>query len=597
VRNPETVLENLKSHSTKPDYQYERLYRNLYNPELYILAHQQTYAKPGNMSPGVDGKTFDDMNMKRIHRIISSLKDHSYQPKPARRTYIPKKNGKMRPLGIPSGDDKLIQQAMKMILENIYENTFSDLSHGFRPGKSCHTALSQLKINFTGVKWFIEGDIKDYFNSVDHHLLINILRRRIKDEYFIGLIWKFLRAGYMENNVLQISKKGLHQGSLISPILANIYLNEFDRYMEAYKESFDNGAKRKRATNYTHIQNKEQRLRRSIAVLPIGSTERKDKFKALKILRNKRTLIPCSEPMDKTFKRLLYIRYADDFIIGIIGSKEDTQNIKSDVNDYLLSRLQLELSADKTLITHGKDKAAFLGFHVTIGKKGTPSKDKLGKLSDKHHGGVKLYVPQEAWLKKLLQSGSLRIVNRVNTKEKWKSTARTNLLYLPDHVIVRIYNWEIEGLYQYYKIADNVSVLNNYYFIMKYSMAKTLAGKHRCSMPKIMCKYNINGRFQVPYLLKGHTKFVYLYDNGFKKQPILFNKSAKKHPSELSKRFAMHLCEWCDCSHPEVTIHQVRKVSELTNNTAWERKMIAMNRKTLILCPSCHEKLHNGSLS
>lgn len=192
MRNPENVLENLKSHATTPNYQYKRLYRNLYNPSLYLLSYQQTYSKPGNMSKGIDGQTFDGMSLKRIQNVIRCLKDHSYQPKPARRTYIPKKNGKLRPLGVPSSDDKLIQQAIKMLLESIYEDTFAETSHGFRPNRSCHTALSQIKINFTGVKWFVEGDIRSFFDNIDHHILISILRRRIKDEYFISLIWNSL---------------------------------------------------------------------------------------------------------------------------------------------------------------------------------------------------------------------------------------------------------------------------------------------------------------------------------------------------------------------------------------------------------------------
>ena len=143
----------------------------------------------------------------------------------------------MRPLGISSSDDKLVEEIVKMILESIYDPTFSNYSHGFRPGRSCHTALLQLQQNFTGVKWFVEGDIKSYFDTIDHHNLINILRRRIKDEAFIELIWKFLGAGYMENWEYNATFSGIAQGSGISPILANIYLNEFDRFMEDYKRS------------------------------------------------------------------------------------------------------------------------------------------------------------------------------------------------------------------------------------------------------------------------------------------------------------------------------------------------------------------------
>jgi group II intron reverse transcriptase/maturase len=190
------------------------------------------------MTAGADGKTIDAMSMVRIETLIASLKDHSYRPKPARRTYIQKKNGKTRPLGIPSFDDKLVQEIVRMELEAIYEPTFSNRSHGFRPNRSCHTALDQLQKTFSGVKWFIEGDIKGFFDNIDHAVLIGILRRRIHDEYFIALMWKFLKAGYLENWVYHKTYSGTPQGSVISPILSNIYLNELDRYMERYMEQF-----------------------------------------------------------------------------------------------------------------------------------------------------------------------------------------------------------------------------------------------------------------------------------------------------------------------------------------------------------------------
>jgi group II intron reverse transcriptase/maturase len=214
MRNPEIVLKNLQEKSKDEKYQYERLYRNLYNPDFYLLAYQNIYANKGATTKGVDGMTLDGFGFTRVNTIIQSLKDHTYQPQPARRHYIPKANGKMRPLGIPSADDKLVQEVVRMLLESIYEPNFSKSSHGFRPKRSCHTALKQVQNNFTGICWFVEGDIKAYFDTIDHHILISILRKRINDEYFIALIWKMLRAGYMENWELNKTHSGSPQGGL-----------------------------------------------------------------------------------------------------------------------------------------------------------------------------------------------------------------------------------------------------------------------------------------------------------------------------------------------------------------------------------------------
>ena len=220
MRKPTDVLNSLSDKSKDPAYKFQRLYRNLYNPEFYLLAYKNIAANKGSMTPGVNGITIDGMSSDRIEKLIASLKDHSYQPKPARRTYIAKKNNpaKKRPLGIPSGDDKLVQEIVRMILESIYEPTFSEASHGFRPKKSCHTALAKIQSTFTGARWFVEGDIQACFDSFDHHILINILRRRIQDESFLELMWKFLKAGYMEQWQFHKTYTGTPQGSGISPM-------------------------------------------------------------------------------------------------------------------------------------------------------------------------------------------------------------------------------------------------------------------------------------------------------------------------------------------------------------------------------------------
>ena len=245
MRNPNNVLVSLRKHSKEENYTYKRLYRNFYNIDLFLQAYQNIYANTGNMTKGIDNQTISAMSLERINKIIDSLKDESYSPTPTKRVYIPKKNGKLRPLGIPSIDDKPVQEVCRMLLNFIYDESFEDTSYGFRDNRSCHTALRQIQNRFVRCKWFVEGDIKGFFDNIDHNIMIDILSKRIDDERFLRLIRKFLKAGYMEQNQYHNSYSGMPQGSIISPILSNIYLDKFDKYMKIYKESFDKGNKRK----------------------------------------------------------------------------------------------------------------------------------------------------------------------------------------------------------------------------------------------------------------------------------------------------------------------------------------------------------------
>ena len=245
MRNPINMLSSLQTHSSDRSYIFERLYRNLFNRDLFLLAYQNIYSSQGNMTKGADGKTVDAMSMARIDELIAKLRDESYQPQPSRRTYIPKKNGKMRPLGIPSFDDKLVQEALRMMLEAIYEGNFEDISHGFRPNHSCHTALNQIQVCFTGAKWFVEGDIKGFFDNINHDKMVSILAEKIHDERFLRLIRKFLKAGYLEDWQFHNTYSGTPQGGIISPILANIYLDKLDKFMKNLKRDFDKGTKRR----------------------------------------------------------------------------------------------------------------------------------------------------------------------------------------------------------------------------------------------------------------------------------------------------------------------------------------------------------------
>ena len=444
MRSPANVLESLNSKACNKEYSFKRLYRNLYNPEFYLLAYQNIYAKEGNLTEGTDGLTIDGMSTKRIDTLILSLKDFSYRPNPARRTYIAKAGNpkKKRPLGIPSFNDKLLQEVIRMILESIYEDTFSVHSHGFRPKRSCHTALMEVQKRFKGVKWFVEGDIKGCFDNIDHHILVNILRRRIKDENFISLIWKFLKAGYMENWKYHNTYSGTPQGSIISPILANIYLNELDKFMELYTEKFNIGSKRKRTPEYQRYVSNLQYLRdRKYGKDKWNklTDQQKERARAeMKEVRSKMLQVQAADPMDSEYRRVLYVRYADDFLIGIIGSKHDANDVKEAVGKFLKENLNLELSAEKTLITHSKNKAKFLSYEIFTCNKQTPRKDSRGHTRRVFGGQIMLYVPKDKWLKKLISYGALKITyDNVTNKEVWKSTRRKHLLHMDDLEILK----------------------------------------------------------------------------------------------------------------------------------------------------------------
>ena len=273
-----------------------------------MLAYQNIYASQGNMTQGTDGKTIDAMSLSRIDGIIASLKDESYQPQPSRRTYIPKKNGKMRPLGIPSFDDKLVQECVRLLLEAIYEGSFAKTSHGFRPNHSCHTALNQIQVCFSGVKWFVEGDIKGFFDNIDHEVMIGILAERIKDDRFLRLIRKFLKAGYLEDWKYHNTYSGTPQGGIISPILANIYLDKLDRYMEELKTQFDKGAKRAVYSETYELEKKRGVLAKKLRNA-ITEDERQMLSEKIREIDRRKLTMPYSDPFDANYKRLQYVRY------------------------------------------------------------------------------------------------------------------------------------------------------------------------------------------------------------------------------------------------------------------------------------------------
>ena len=594
MRNPKQVLNNLCEHSKVSGYRFERLYRNLFNEQMFYVAYQRIYAKQGNMTPGTDGKTIDQMNIQRIGSLIASLKNETYQPNPAKRVYIPKKNGKKRPLGIPSFEDKLVQEVIRMILEAIYEGYFEYTSHGFRPFKSCHTALSSIQKRFIGAKWFIEGDIKGFFDNIDHCVLIGILEERINDVRFIRLIRKFLKAGYMEHWQFNHTYSGTPQGGIISPILANIYLDKFDKFMDEYAKKFDKGNKRRVNPAYNRICNKRNSLKRKLN----AETDVKKREILISQIRNMRTemqQIPYGNDMDEQYRRLKYVRYADDFLIGVIGSKSDCEVIKADLTKYMQEQLKLELSEEKTLITNAQDKAKFLGYEIYVQRSESKVKNSLGRTNRMFNGNVRLHVSTEIARNKLLAMNAM-VIKQVNGKEIWWAESRGFLTSLKEEDIIAQYNLEIRGFYNYYSIANNISAVGDTFGgIMKRSCIKTLAHKHNSTMRKEWKRYREGQDFVVRYMdNKGQEKCRVLYNEGFRRKQVNDYAECDHMPNtcflpqaSLVERLKNGVCELCGNKAP-LMMHHVRTLSKLKADTEWNKLMLKKGRKTLAVCEKCN---------
>lgn len=561
----------------------ERLYARLLDEELFIAAYVKLYSNKGATTVGVDPKdVIDGMSLKRIRKIIQQLSENRWQWKPARRTYIPKRNGKTRPLGIPSWSDKLVQEVMRMVLEAYYEAIFLDESHGFRPHRSCHTALLHLRNTWTGVTWFVEGDIKGCFDNIDHASLLNIVGKRIRDFRFIKLLKTMLEAGYWEFGQPHRSLVGTPQGGVASPILANIFLHELDEYVvQTLKPNFDKGRRRRPYPEY-------QRLCTRI-------TTAKQKGDGAKVvaLRKERKLLPAGDPYDPGYRRLVYIRYADDFLIGIIGSKSDCREVKELVKAKL-AELALELSDEKTKITNAASGCArFLGYDIF-------------KFQDRRHvhltGSIQLSVPKEK-MRELAK----------RYMRKGKPHQRDVLVNGEIAEIVMAYDLELRGYYNYYKLAWDVGKkLAELRFVMWQSLTRTLARKLRSKTKRINQQYKRVGPksgnhcIAVTLATAKGTKQVTFGDFSLKVDMMPRHDAQRDFfrpylpERELTLRLKHNQCELCQEVIEDLEVHHIRRLKDIRRlvkegkASRWQTVMAARHRKTLVVCQACHNKIHSS---
>jgi len=589
------ILAKINQSSIKnPNEAYTRLYRYLLREDIYFVAYQKLYANKGAGTKGVDDDTADGFSQEKIRNIINSLTDGSYAPKPVRRKNIQKKNNsaKKRPLGIPTFTDKLVQEIIRMILEAIYEPLFLECSHGFRPKRGCHTALDKIK-GWNGTKWFVEGDIKGCFDNIDHHRLIQIVGNKVKDKRFTDLIWKFLKAGYMEDWHYNRTYSGTPQGGIISPILANIYLHELDKFVIDLKAGFDKKADRHLTPEYKRLDTRMQKLRIRIRV---AEGEKRDALiERYKTLRTQLKKTPCKSRTDKVLK---YVRYADDFIIGLNGSKSDSEMIKSELKTFIAENLKMELSEEKTYITHSSEPIMFLGYHISVRRNQKLKPDKNGVVKRSLNGTVQLTIPFKEKIEKFLwDKKAVRIKKNTNALFPAK---RDYLLNLTDLEIVSTYRAEMQGILNFYNRAADYNKLIYFTYLMQYSCLMTLARKHKSSIGKIIAMYKDGrGRWGIPYETKTEKKRLYLpYTSDCKKNWLEddFANNTINHSfntTSFEKRLQAKTCELCGTTdNIPYEIHHVNKVKNLKGKSNWEMIMIAKRRKTLVVCQDCHNHIH-----
>jgi group II intron reverse transcriptase/maturase len=566
----------------------ERVYRLLFNPALYLKAYGKIYRNDGALTKGATEETVDGMSMPKIAAIIEALRDERYHWTPVRRIYIEKRHSKKkRPLGLPSFSDKLLQEVLRLILSAYYEPQFSPSAHGFRPGRGCHTALSEIYHKWVGTKWMVEGDIAQCFDALDHSVLVSILSENIHDGRLLRLIEGLLKAGYLEEWRYHATYSGSPQGGILSPLLANVYLNKLDKFVETTLVSaYTRGERRRVNPPYGALQRQESELRKK------GELEQAEAF------RRQKQLLPSLDPHDPGYRRLRYLRYADDWLIGWSGPRSEAEEIKIQVKAFLKETLHLTLSEEKTLITHARTHPAkFLGYDIVV-LNNNHKHDWRGHRSI--NGQIGLKVPRQVIAEKC--QPYLRRGKPVHRKDRTEDTV---------YSIIVQYQQEFRGLAEYYQLAVNRYQLNRLKWVMERSLVATLAHKLRITMAQVYDRYQttietpdgLRKGLQVTVEREGKRPLVARW-GGFslaRNRKAILNDTPPwtwGERSELERRLLANTCELCG-SQVNVEVHHIRALKDLQQpgrkeRPLWRRMMAARRRKALIVCRPCHDDIHAG---
>jgi len=562
-----------------------KLYNILYDRKMYEIVYDKLKSKPGTMSAGLTPYTLEGLNIKNINKVILSLKDESFQFKPRRTIEIPTNHGKVRRLGIASPIDKIVMGVMCMILEIIFEPRFSNCSHGFRPGRGCHTALKQAESSLKSSVYVIEGDLKGSFYNLNHGILMSILSNHITDKRFLNLIAKSLKAGYGEDiQNLKYDIVGTPQGSVLSPILCNIYLDNMDKFIMEIEKDFNRGTKSTRNKEYHRISTIRNRENNNMELARQYSRRQQLKH------------IPYTI-QDNTFckVKVVYIRYAEDWIIGVKGTLEEVKDIMNKVKEFLSVNLQLTLSDEKTKITHlNKNKVLFLGTHI--------SRSKVVHVSSRvHNKNGKFETVAQRMSKLILLEAPLLIIRHKLTEAKFMAKGKPCPKFvwsvLQPKQILSLYNNVFRGYINYYSFAANQGKLVSFIrWVMFFSLGRTLATKFSTRVSKIVQKFGINYQLINPEAKSpGLLKPSYKANLGAAKFKINVETRVNSLYA-ISKSIAWLdnlSCSSCGSTH-RVEMHHIRYMKDLNPKARTiDALMEKANRKQIPLCRVCHMRHHH----
>jgi group II intron reverse transcriptase/maturase len=489
---------------------------------------------------------------------------------------------------MPTWKDKLLQEVMRSILEAYYEPQMSNHSHGFRPGRGCHTALQEIQSKWTGSRWFVEGDIAKFFDTMNHEVLLTILSEKIHDNRFLRLVRHLLESGYLEEWKFNQTLSGCPQGGVISPILSNIYLDKLDQYVKkTLIPAYTRGKKRVPNPEYETLRAKERWQKR------LGN------YEEAKELRKQYQKLSSYSPDDDTYRRLFYVRYADDTLFGFAGPRREAEEIKQQLGQFLQDTLKLEMSQEKTLITHASSgKARFLNYHIVNQQNDAKHANKRRSAN----GRIGLLVPPDVVESKCALY-----------QQAGKPIQRPNLLTDDDFTIIERYQQEYRGIVQYYMLAHNVSWFWKLHWIAKVSLLKTLAYKHKTGTIAQLRKYQANFQaangttyrcLEISIPREGKKKPLVTRFGGIplqrQTQAILIDQVPiyeRSERNELVKRLLADKCELCG-SREHIQVHHIRKLADLEKGgrerPRWVKIMAARRRKTLVVCHLCHQAIHSG---